>query len=141
MFFPSLHQKYLSDYNYLSLTRSGNHDTTTAIKGFQKFFCLPVTGRLDEATINEMKKPRCGVPDVDVNGDRMRMKRYVTYGKWRKTGLKYYMSYGKEFLIKRRQDKIIAQAFKTWSDVAPKLKFTRTYTPSEADLKLRFCTD
>ena len=29
--------------------------TTTAIKNFQKFFHLPVTGELDEETIEEMK--------------------------------------------------------------------------------------
>ncbi|KAM5142285.1 matrix metalloproteinase-21 [Mantella aurantiaca] len=34
-----------------------------ALKKFQKLNNLPTTGRLDDATINAMNKPRCGVPD------------------------------------------------------------------------------
>ncbi|XP_040294188.1 matrix metalloproteinase-21 [Bufo bufo] len=34
-----------------------------ALKKFQKLNNLPVTGRLDDVTINAMNKPRCGVPD------------------------------------------------------------------------------
>ncbi|XP_053306918.1 matrix metalloproteinase-21 [Spea bombifrons] len=34
-----------------------------ALKKFQKLNNLPITGKLDEATINAMNKPRCGVPD------------------------------------------------------------------------------
>ncbi|OCT71612.1 hypothetical protein XELAEV_18034590mg [Xenopus laevis] len=34
-----------------------------ALKKFQKLNNLPVTGTLDDATINAMNKPRCGVPD------------------------------------------------------------------------------
>ena len=110
---------------------------TAAIKRFQKFFGLPVTGRLDEETLEEMKKPRCGVPDFGVHGESMRVKRYSTFGKWSKTNLKYYLSYGED-LSKRDQSRIFAQAFKLWSDVAPKLKITRTYKVSDADLKIRF---
>ncbi|XP_063819378.1 matrix metalloproteinase-21 [Pseudophryne corroboree] len=34
-----------------------------ALKKFQKLNNLPATGRLDDASINAMNKPRCGVPD------------------------------------------------------------------------------
>ncbi|KAM3913646.1 matrix metalloproteinase-21 [Leptodactylus fuscus] len=40
-----------------------------ALKKFQKLNNLPVTGRLDDATINAMNKPRCGVPDNQVSKD------------------------------------------------------------------------
>jgi len=34
------------------------------LKKMQKFFGLPETGDLDQNTIETMKKPRCGNPDV-----------------------------------------------------------------------------
>ncbi|KAG8435488.1 hypothetical protein GDO86_013427 [Hymenochirus boettgeri] len=37
-----------------------------ALKKFQKLNNLPTTGRLDEATLNAMNKPRCGVPDSQI---------------------------------------------------------------------------
>ncbi|XP_053548943.1 matrix metalloproteinase-21 [Bombina bombina] len=37
-----------------------------ALKRFQKLNNLPTTGRLDDATINAMNKPRCGVPDNQI---------------------------------------------------------------------------
>ncbi|XP_018412968.1 PREDICTED: matrix metalloproteinase-21 [Nanorana parkeri] len=38
-----------------------------ALKKFQKLNKLPATGRLDDATINAMNKPRCGVPDNQIS--------------------------------------------------------------------------
>lgn len=34
------------------------------LKKMQKFFGLPQTGDLDQSTIETMRKPRCGNPDV-----------------------------------------------------------------------------
>lgn len=34
------------------------------LKKMQKFFGLPQTGELDQSTIETMRKPRCGNPDV-----------------------------------------------------------------------------
>ena len=113
----------MTKFGYLSLTRSGNHDTKTAIKRFQKFFHLEETGELDEATKAEMSKPRCGLPDVQVSGDRVR--RYKTGSKWRKTSLTYrFKNYGRD-LPRDRVQAIIARAFKMWSDVTP-LRFIET---------------
>lgn len=34
------------------------------LKEMQKFFGLPVTGKLSPQIVELMQKPRCGVPDV-----------------------------------------------------------------------------
>ena len=127
-------QNYLRQYHYLSNTRSGNHDSTTAIKNFQKFFGLEQTGFLDDATLMQMRKPRCGVPDVDIGGERR--KRYSTGSKWFKTDLKYYQEFGDD-MSHADQMRIITRAFKYWSDVAPRLKFTRINNRGQADFWVR----
>ena len=38
--------------------------TESGLSNFQHFLGLPVTGELDMATVAEMSKPRCGVPDL-----------------------------------------------------------------------------
>src|SRR5437868_13763347 len=37
--------------------------TEHALRSFQKFYGLSVTGKLDEDTVHLMQKPRCGTPD------------------------------------------------------------------------------
>ena len=61
-------QKFLNQYHYISQTRFGNHDVGTALRNFQRFAGLPETGQFDQATVRQMKKPRCGMPDNDDNG-------------------------------------------------------------------------
>ena len=69
-------QKFLNQYHYISTSRSGNHNVDLAIRRFQRFAGLKVTGKLDLATIDQMKKPRCGLPDDVAGGGRVR--RYKT---------------------------------------------------------------
>lgn len=115
------------------MSRSGNHDVEKAITNFQRFAGLKVTGRLDRATIDLMKKPRCGMPDDEAGETRLR--RYATSSKWRKTSLTYYIQHGRD-LSRDQQDRIFAKALKYWADVSS-LSFTRVNSPSSADLKIR----
>ena len=125
-------QKFLSQYHYISPTRSGNHDVETAIRRFQEFTGLSVTGELNEQTIAQMKKPRCGMADVDEEG---RVKRYKTGSKWSKKDLTYFVEHGAD-LPQDLQDKIFAKALKFWSDVSG-LSFSQASSASSADLKIR----
>jgi len=85
--------KYLQQYHYISTSRSGNHDFKTAVRNFQHFMGLPETGDVDRATLNMMRKPRCGVPDVEDGTFESRKRRYNTFGsKWVKTHLTYYFN-------------------------------------------------
>lgn len=127
-------QHYLEQFHYISPHNSSNQNTTEAIVNFQTFFGLSVTGELDDDTLHEMRKPRCGDPDVGADG--MRLKRYATLGQWSKTNLTYYLSYGED-MKKADQSRIVARAFKYWSDAAPQLKFKRTYNYNKTDIRLR----
>lgn len=126
-------QKFLSQYYYISPTRSGNHDVETAIRRFQEFTGLSVTGELNEQTIAQMKKPRCGMADVDEEG---RVKRYKTGSKWSKKDLTYFVEHGAD-LPQDLQDKIFAKALKFWSDVSG-LSFSQASSASSADIKIRW---
>ena len=126
-------QKFLSQYHYISPTRSGNHDVETAIRRFQEFTGLSVTGELNEQTIAQMKKPRCGMADVDEEG---RVKRYKTGSKWSKKDLTYFVEHGAD-LPQDLQDKIFAKALKFWSDVSG-LSFSQASSASSADIKIRW---
>lgn len=126
-------QKFLSQYHYISPTRSGNHDVETAIRRFQEFTGLSVTGELNEQTIAQMKKPRCGMADMDEEG---RVKRYKTGSKWSKKDLTFFVEYGAD-LPQDLQDKIFAKALKFWSDVSG-LSFSQASSASSADIKIRW---
>ena len=104
----------------------------TAIRKFQEFTGLPVTGKLDEATIAQTKKPRCGMPDVDEEG---RVKRYKTGSKWYKKQLTYFVEHGRD-LSQSDQDRVFAKALKYWSD-ASGLSFSKASSAAAADLKIR----
>ena len=128
-------QKYLTEYHYISPSKSGNHDVGAAVKKFQKFFHLPETGEVDEETMNAMKKPRCGDPDVEEEESRFR--RYDAVRAWSKTSFKYYIKYSGQDLSASDQQRAIAGAFQKWKDACNVLTFTQTNDPSNTDFKIR----
>lgn len=84
----SVLQNYLKQFFNLKeetgpSVRRGFSQVTTKLREMQRFFRLQVTGTLDADTLEVMKKPRCGVPDVEVS-------QYSTYGStWKKNSLTY----------------------------------------------------
>lgn len=65
--------------------RRGLSPLSQKLSEMQKFFGLEMTGTLDAATVEVMRKPRCGVPDVDISA-------YSIFGnefKWQKSSLTY----------------------------------------------------
>ncbi|XP_001509119.4 interstitial collagenase isoform X1 [Ornithorhynchus anatinus] len=100
------------------------------IKKMQAFFHLKVTGKPDAETLEVMKQPRCGVPDVARFG--------VTTGnpKWDKTEITYRIVKYTRHLSKADVDMAIKKAFQVWSKVSP-LTFTKVWK-EEADIMISF---
>lgn len=104
--------------------------TESAIRTFQEFYHLPITGDLNKQTINLMLKPRCGVEDV-VNEDR----KYVAVGtKWDKKHLTYRFENFTSDLSQTSVKKSIEAAFKQWSSVCP-LTFSEVASSSDITFK------
>uniref|UniRef100_UPI00358EAFD6 72 kDa type IV collagenase n=1 Tax=Myxine glutinosa TaxID=7769 RepID=UPI00358EAFD6 len=101
-----------------------------AVRNMQNFYGLPVTGRLDSNTISEMKKPRCGVPDVAAYSH------FPNKMKWSKEKLTYRILNYTPDMDQSIVDDVIAEAFKVWRDVTP-LTFERI-NAGEADIMIKF---
>ncbi|XP_072192957.1 matrix metalloproteinase-27-like [Excalfactoria chinensis] len=104
--------------------------TDEKLQKMQRFFGLKVTGKPDTETLEMMKKPRCGVPDVGLYG--------VTLPGWKKNNLTYRTVNYTPDMSKEDVDKAIQKAFKVWSTVTP-LIFTRIQE-GIADIMVAFVT-
>ncbi|KAH0619645.1 hypothetical protein JD844_000478 [Phrynosoma platyrhinos] len=80
------------------------------LKKMQKFFGLPETGELDQNTIETMKKPRCGNPDV------ANYNFFPRKPKWEKNLVTYRILGYTPDLDSETVDDAFARAFKVWSD-------------------------
>ncbi|XP_028266235.1 matrix metalloproteinase-9 [Parambassis ranga] len=127
-------ENYLKKFGYLdTLHRSGFQSmvsTSKALKKMQKQMGLEETGELDEATVEVMKRPRCGVPDVG---------NYKTFEgdlKWDHKDVTYRVINYSPDMDSSLIDDAFARAFKVWSDVTP-LTFTRLFDGT-ADIMISF---
>lgn len=85
-----LFQSYLKTFYNLrednvSTVRRALSPLSRKLSELQKFFRLEITGTLDAETLEVMRKPRCGVPDVDISA-------FSIFGndlKWQKNDLTY----------------------------------------------------
>uniref|UniRef100_A0A8C6PLZ6 72 kDa type IV collagenase n=1 Tax=Nothobranchius furzeri TaxID=105023 RepID=A0A8C6PLZ6_NOTFU len=100
------------------------------LKKMQKFFALQETGEIDDKTVEVMKKPRCGVPDV-ANYNFFHRK-----PKWQKKDITYRILGYSLDLDEEVINDAFFRAFKVWSDVTP-LTFTRIMD-GEADIMVNF---
>ncbi|XP_017297564.1 matrix metalloproteinase-24 [Kryptolebias marmoratus] len=92
----------------------------SAVAAMQRFYGIPVTGVLDETTIEWMKKPRCGVPDQPHTSRRLRNKRYTLTGqKWREKKISYSISNYTPKVGEKDTHRAIRQAFNVWQVVTP----------------------
>ncbi|XP_071590539.1 matrix metalloproteinase-27-like isoform X3 [Heliangelus exortis] len=104
--------------------------TAEKLQKMQQFFGLKVTGKPDRETLEIMKKPRCGVPDVGLYG--------VTLPGWKKNKLTYRIVNYTPDMSKEDVDKAIQKAFEVWRTVTP-LTFTHIHE-GIADIMIAFGT-
>lgn len=78
-------QDYLYRYGYIKVAelRNDSQSLNQALRALQKRLSLPETGELDTTTLEAMRAPRCGVPDVGhfqtFEGDLRWHHRNITY--------------------------------------------------------------
>jgi peptidoglycan hydrolase-like protein with peptidoglycan-binding domain len=143
-------QNYLTQFGYLDSSRLddfavrrtmvqqapdtlGEFDeqTEAALRSFQEFHGLEVTGVLDQATLDLMGQPRCGFPDTA---------EYVLQGnKWSTTNLRYGFQNFSSDITQDQTRAAVSAAFGYWAAVTP-LTFTEVPFAQNPDIKIRFVT-
>jgi peptidoglycan hydrolase-like protein with peptidoglycan-binding domain len=148
-------QKFLQHFGYLRIASAnedfsairaaanppnanlGNFDEATAraLRAFQQFHGLPVTGVLDEATVVQMSRPRCGFPDIPT---QQGVSDFLAQGnRWDRTDLTYGFQELTPELTQQQIRDAIAAALYLWSRVTP-LRFTEVPLASNPDFVIRF---
>jgi peptidoglycan hydrolase-like protein with peptidoglycan-binding domain len=119
--------------------------TAAGLRRFQAFVGLPVTGELDEATIAQMSRLRCGFPDLPLPGgngngagDGAGLASFVAQGsRWNRTNLTYgYQEFSGD-LTQAQIRTALASAFTLWSQATP-LRFTEIPVANGPDIVVRF---
>ncbi|CAM4658089.1 unnamed protein product [Lepidochelys olivacea] len=130
--------RFLQQFGYLQkplerLTEEfTNTELTEAMRSFQLASELPATGLLDDATLAQMRQPRCGVEDPF----NQKILKYLLLGRWRRKNLTYRIYSSTPDMAASATRRAIQAAFRYWSDVAP-LTF-REVRHGTADIRLSF---
>ncbi|GAU98818.1 hypothetical protein RvY_09911 [Ramazzottius varieornatus] len=114
--------KYLQKFGYIDHGSDGQFmaaqlhmdDFISAIKKFQRFSGLQVTGKMDATTAFRMKQPRCGNPDP-VHRDPHSRAFILQGSKWDKLDLTFKIGQYSRTLSRKAVDEIIGKAFSYWS--------------------------
>lgn len=143
-------QNYLTNFGYLDSPKLGDfgvrptlaqpapdtlgefdEQTEEALRKFQSFHRLEVTGVLDQPTLDLMGKPRCGFPDTA---------EYVLQGnKWSTTNLRYGFQNFSGDITQDQARAAVSAAFSYWAAVTP-LTFTEVPFAQNPEIKIRFVT-
>ncbi|KAJ9135249.1 hypothetical protein P3X46_032457 [Hevea brasiliensis] len=124
----------------------------SALKTYQNYYRLKVTGKLDSDTIKEMMIPRCGVPD-NINHPTKQSHHkpgkfnmvvsdysfFQNMPKWRPS--KYHLTYTFRSQVQVIDEKVLksvcSKAFKKWADVS-QFTFEEAPAGSKSDIVIGF---
>ncbi|CAC5411145.1 MMP14 [Mytilus coruscus] len=120
----------------LKTSNTSDESTSNAIRTFQEFNHLPVTGELDDKTVKLMNTPRCGMQDKPTPHG-MPLAFSANNGEWGKKVLTYKISKGSTKLTLDAVRQTIANAIKIWTDVAD-ITITEITGAPAADVDIRF---
>ncbi|KAL8581196.1 hypothetical protein ACOMHN_038297 [Nucella lapillus] len=127
---------------------SQNEALAEAVRRFQSFFGLAVTGVVDKETITLMKKSRCGVADIPedrphhMTADSQSPSDYTLLGtKWHTNSLTWRLKIPSNQLSRNKQRQTMEDAFAMWTEVAP-LEFQQLSksTRGPVDINIEFGT-
>ncbi|KAK1413779.1 hypothetical protein QVD17_35562 [Tagetes erecta] len=122
----------------------------SAVKNYQRNFNLNATGELDESTVKQILKPRCGVPDIvngsstmnsgkaaSIEGTVAHYSFFPGRPQWppRRRNLTY--AFEPQNQLSTDVKLVFANAFARWSEWTP-LTFTETSNYRASDLKIGF---
>lgn len=122
--------------------------TFIAVSNYQLFHRLPITGKVDESTLVQMNKSRCGFPDsfegrgfirngFTFSREPVFTSQFVSSGyRWTKTNLTYRFANFTPDLTPQQIRDAISTAFSFWSQVTP-LTFTEVLTTTP-DIEILF---
>ena len=116
-YIPQISFRGASGLNPSPLLDENSAAVRNAVKDFQDFAGLKMTGELDEPTLKLMKSPRCGVRDKGGEVELKRAKRYVHHSsRWHKNKLTYFVaSYPADSSMTEAEvDAAIGRAFSIW---------------------------
>jgi len=134
--------QYLRKFGYINTTlvdydlRDSDNEFLKAVKTFQNFAGLKVTGLLDDDTLQKMSQPRCGVKDSFAS---LRTSNFVAEGGvWEKTNLTYKVTKYSRNMSRAQFNRDLKTAFKFWSDVTS-LQFFKKEA-GDVDIEIAFYT-
>ncbi|KAL6268258.1 hypothetical protein P5V15_001373 [Pogonomyrmex californicus] len=93
---------YLDGDNVQTISDNATLALRHAIALFQEYYRIPDDGVLNEATLKQMRKPRCGVKDISSDLDK-------SPGKWAKTHLAWNFHLASESVLR-----VTEVAFEMW---------------------------
>ncbi|XP_023126971.2 matrix metalloproteinase-20-like [Amphiprion ocellaris] len=126
-----LQQYYNLQKDPLGRIKRSGPSFTSKVKDMQIFFGLNATGVLDSDTLEVMRNPRCGVPDVEEYSD-------IQGTRWNKNVITYSIGRYTRDLPRSTVDSLIESAFSVWAR-ASGLTFVSSHTRS-ADIMVEFVT-
>ncbi|XP_054649941.1 matrilysin-like isoform X2 [Dunckerocampus dactyliophorus] len=123
--------EYLKRYYKLQAGQpSESLSFATKLKDMQTFFGLNVTGVLDRQTLQVMKRPRCGVPDLEESNSHSRATR------WSEKVITYSIGRYTRDMPRSTVHSLLESAFSIWAR-AGGLTFVRSHNRN-ADIMVEF---